>query len=234
MAFLYALQNPKKWNDYLRIYNMSDDELFQTTRFPRQSVHELIDLLHDDLTRHTERSHAVPVDTQVLTALQFYSTGSFQWMVGRSTGLSQLSVSRVITGVTDALCKLADKSLCFPLHQQALTDSKQAFSAIAGFGNVIGSVDCTHIPIKSPSVHEEAYVNRKGVHTINVQAVCDANMRFLDVVAKWPGATHDSFIWRSSSLRELFEGGHIQGGWLLGMLKFSINFMQPGKIHQQH
>ena len=198
--------------------SLTDDELFQSTRFPRQAVYELIDLLHDDLQRQTERSHAVPVETQVLAALQFYSSGSFQWMLGQSIGLSQASVSRVITGVTEALYKVADRIITFPTTRQKITDNKQAFSAIAGFPNVIGAIDCTHIPIKSPSSNEEAYVNRKGVHTINVQAVCDANMRLLDIVAKWPGSTHDSFIWRSSNLHQLFEYGHLQGGWLLGML----------------
>ena len=102
-----------------------------------------------------------PVETQVLAALQFYSSGSFQWMVGRSTGLSQASVSRVITGVTDALCNLAGRTITFPLTRQTITDNKQAFSAIAGFPNVIGAIDCTHIPVKSPANNEEAYVNRK-------------------------------------------------------------------------
>jgi len=51
-----------------------------------------------------------------------------------------------------------------------------------------------HIPIKAPSVNEEAYVNRKGVQTINIQAVCDAGMKLLNVVAKWPGSSNDSFI----------------------------------------
>jgi len=223
MALLYILHGRKSWNDFVRVESLTDDELFQSTRFPRQAVHEIINLLHDDLKRQTERSHAVPVDTQVLAALQFYSSGSFQWMLGRSAGLSQASVSRIITGVTDALCKLANRTIMFPLNQQAITDNKQAFSAIAGFPNVIGAIDCTHIPIKSPTENEEAFVNRKGIHTINVQAVCDANMRLLDLVAKWPGGTHDSFIWRSSSLHELFEGGHIQGGWLLGIcLHFAL------------
>jgi len=54
---------------------------------------------------------------------------------------------------------------------------------------VIGAIDCTHIPIKSPSSNEEEYVNRKGVYTINMQAVFDANMRLLDIVAKWPDST---------------------------------------------
>ena len=206
--------------------SLTDDKLFQSTRFPRRAIHELIDLPRDDLERQTARSRAVPADTQVLAALQFYSSGSFQWMLGQSSGMSQASVSRVITGVTDALCHLANRTITFPVIRQKIIDNKQAFSAIAGFPNVIGAIDCTRIPIKSPANNEEAYVNRKGVHTINVQAVCDPNMRLLDVVAKWPGSTHDSFIWRSSNLHQLFEDGHLQGGWLLGMLNilFTFNF----------
>ena len=40
---------------------------------------------------------------------------------------------------------------------------------IAGFPNVIGCVDGTHIPIIAPSVDEVDYVNRKSFHSINVQ-----------------------------------------------------------------
>jgi len=49
--------------------NRQSDRLFQSTGFPLQAIHELVDLLRDDLERQTERSHSVPVETQVLTAL---------------------------------------------------------------------------------------------------------------------------------------------------------------------
>lgn len=79
MAHLYVLQRRQKtWNELVSVDSLSDDELYQSTRFPRRAVHELVDLLRDDLERQTERSHAIPVETQVLTALQFYSSGSFQ------------------------------------------------------------------------------------------------------------------------------------------------------------
>lgn len=34
---------------------------------------------------------------------------------------------------------------------------------------MIGCIDGTHIPIKAPSINEGDYVNRKSVHSINVQ-----------------------------------------------------------------
>jgi hypothetical protein len=36
---------------------------------------------------------------------------------------------------------------------------------------VIGAIDCTHVAIVRPTIHEEHFVNRKGYHSMNVQAV---------------------------------------------------------------
>ena len=47
---------------------------------------------------------------------------------------------------------------------------------------------------------------------MNMQVVFDANFNILDVVAKWPGATHDSRILTESGLRQLFERHHVPVG----------------------
>ncbi|KAM4522847.1 putative nuclease HARBI1 isoform 2-T3 [Odontesthes bonariensis] len=80
-------------------------------------------------------------------------------------------------------------------------DIKEEFYRIAGFPNVIGAVDCTHIKIKSLSGgHEGDFVNRKNFHSINVQMVCNADYLISNVVAKWPGSVHDSRVFRNSDL----------------------------------
>jgi hypothetical protein len=53
-------------------------------------------------------------------------------------------------------------------------------------------------------------------HAINIQCVCDANYMIRDIVAKWPGATHDAHIWNNCKLAKAFEDGTIKGAWLLG------------------
>ena len=50
-----------------------------------------------------------------------------------------------------------------------------------------------------------------------MQAVCDSEMLFTDVVARWPGSTHDSYIFNQSSIRDRFEDGELDG-CLLGEL----------------
>lgn len=37
------------------------------------------------------------------------------------------------------------------------------------FPKVIGAVDGTHIKITAPKLHPEAYINRKGYHSIQLQ-----------------------------------------------------------------
>ena len=39
-----------------------------------------------------------------------------------------------------------------------------------------------------------AFVNRKQFYSINVQAVCDSDAFITNIVARWPGSTHDSRI----------------------------------------
>ena len=60
---------------------------------------------------------------------------------------------------------------------------------------MFGCTDGSHVPIVAPSHNEEIYVNRKSFHSTNIQAICDNNLKFIDVVAKWPGSTHDAIIW---------------------------------------
>ena len=79
-------------------------------------------------------------------------------------------------------------------------------AAIEGFRtrpavkNVIGAIDGSHIAIKAPSQRPTNYINRKGFHSIVLQAVCDNRMLFTDCFVGWPGSVHDSRDYRNSLL----------------------------------
>ena len=54
--------------------------------------------------------------------------------------------------------------------------TREKLYQIAGFPDLLGCVDGTHIRIKRPKDNENDFVNRKGYHSINTQIVCDADL----------------------------------------------------------
>jgi len=61
MALFYVMnaRKEKVCNAPIRLSDLSDNEIYQMTRFPRAAVNELIELMRDDLQQPTARSYAV-------------------------------------------------------------------------------------------------------------------------------------------------------------------------------
>lgn len=51
----------------------------------------------------------------------------------------------------------------------------------------------------------EIFRNRKGYFSLNVQFITDANLKIMDVVARWPGSQHDNTIFNHSQIKARFE-----------------------------
>ena len=125
-------------------------------------------------------------------------------------------VSKVLSQFVDAIIKVAPNYTYMPENSEDRESVKSSFFKMAGFPGVLGCIDGTHIPLIAPTEDEYSYVNRRKFHSINVQAVCDANAIFLDVVARFPGQHHDSYILRASHLHDRFEEKEFGDCWLLG------------------
>lgn len=124
---------------------------------------------------------------------------------------------RIIKKITEAIASLRPQYIHCPNSNQSLRHTKESFYNIARFPKVIGAIDCTHVKIQSPGGEEaEVYRSRKGIFTINVQAVCDSTLKFLDLVARWPGSTHDSTIFNASRIHARFINGEMGDALLLG------------------
>ncbi|KAI6658165.1 Nuclease HARBI1 [Oopsacas minuta] len=108
-------------------------------------------------------------------------------------------MSNCVRGVTDALCSIEKDYIQFPTAARQMRMQHGIMEKFR-FPKVLGCIDDTHIPIGAPSTNEAIYVNHKSFHSINVQAICDDIFKFIDVVVKWPGSTHDAFIWTQSGI----------------------------------
>uniref|UniRef100_A0A8C1KSX7 Putative nuclease HARBI1 n=1 Tax=Cyprinus carpio TaxID=7962 RepID=A0A8C1KSX7_CYPCA len=197
-------------------------------RFSREGVIYIINLLEPHIKCSTRRSRALTTAQTVCIALRFFASGTFLYTIGDAENLVKSAVCHAIRKVYLALKQFLGVFVVFPSHLRPQV-VKQNFFAIAGFPNVIDAIDCTHIPIKAPpGPNEGDFVNRKGVHSVNVQMVCDSMFHITNVEAKWPGSVHDSRIFRESHLCTLFERGDFDG-ILLGDRGYACRqyFMTP-------
>lgn len=93
-----------------------------------------------------------------------------------------------------------------------LNQFKRDVYNIAHFPGIIGLVDGTHIPIKSPGgANAEVFRNRKGFFSINVQIVSGPNSEILNIINRWPGSAHDARIFENSSIRVQLEDRQLPG-----------------------
>ncbi|XP_018406996.1 PREDICTED: putative nuclease HARBI1 [Cyphomyrmex costatus] len=100
------------------------------------------------------------------------------------------------------------------------------------FPGAIGAIDCTHINIIAPRVHEEAYVNHHGNHSLNVQAIVDPDLKILNINARYPGARNDAYIWNASPIKRAMEYHYNHGErrtYLIGDAGYPLEpwFMTP-------
>nr|XP_023659459.1 putative nuclease HARBI1 [Paramormyrops kingsleyae] len=162
-----------------------DDILHERYRFSSEGIRYLCQLLGPEVSNSTRRSNALTIEHTVCLALRYFASGQFMYSIGDAEHLSKNTVCRAVRKVVLALSKLLDAFVVFPGHLSALRN-KEGFHAIAGFPRVIGIIDCTHIPISAPlGEHEGDYVNRKSIHSINVQMTCDHQLMVTSLDARW-------------------------------------------------
>lgn len=126
---------------------------------------------------------------------------------------------------------LSQKYIRFPRNLNERTETKAQFEALFDFPGILGVVDGTHIALTAlPAEIENAYVNRKGFHSINTQFVCDANMMITNVNARFAGSTHDAFIFGGSllntRLEELHRSDPLTFNFLLGNCEIYTSIVQ--------
>ncbi|XP_029929782.1 putative nuclease HARBI1 [Myripristis murdjan] len=191
-----ALVLRRAFRDRLDPLAFPDDYLYERCRFSADGIRYLCRLLGPRIKHRTARSHELSVEQMVCVALHFFASGGFLYSVGDAEQLNKATICRTIRREYLAIKALSDVFIHRRLH-----DIKEEFYRIAGFPNVTGALDCTHIKIKSPSgAHEADFVNKKSFHSINVQMVCNAHCLISNVVAKWSGSVHDSRVFQTSGI----------------------------------
>nr|XP_014347930.1 PREDICTED: scavenger receptor cysteine-rich type 1 protein M130-like [Latimeria chalumnae] len=87
---------------------------------------------------------------------------------------------------------------------------------------VLGAMDCIHIGIITPREEPLLDLNHKRYYSINVQMICNAEYNILNVVAKFPGSTHDIHIWSQCGLSRVLSMLPEGSGHLLDKMELRL------------
>ncbi|RCN40936.1 hypothetical protein ANCCAN_13133 [Ancylostoma caninum] len=142
----------------------------------------------------------IPKRTQILMAIRYLSTNSFQSAVGDKFG------------VTDVVARFIR---FYPDSEQWCAERAAEFAQQCKFSNIIGAIDGSLVKVQRPRTHGWQYQSRKACTAVNMVAITDARGRFLYIDCRFPGRCHDSAIWTRSDGSRLFEDGHAAPGYSL-------------------
>ncbi|XP_055628999.1 putative nuclease HARBI1 [Toxorhynchites rutilus septentrionalis] len=180
-----------------------DDNFKQLYRFSRENVDHLAQFF---LGNDNETRGGALGDIQRMKCfLRYLGDPGFQVGVGEDLGIHQTTVCKTIWAVCKAIVIKANDWIRFPQTTQELEHEKKVWLSKHRMPGAIGAIDCTHILIKRPNIYKDEFINRKGLHSFNVQATCNAKEIFTSIDCKWAGSVHDARIWRNSEILKIMQ-----------------------------
>ncbi|XP_045199193.2 putative nuclease HARBI1 [Mercenaria mercenaria] len=178
----------------------SIDDFQVRFRLSRTSFEQLVAELSTALSIRSKKVKIGP-EKQLLIFLKYLSSLHTLQEIADIFGASESSAHVIIKDVAKKIRKHIQPSVIkWPAKQQNSADIDDGFQQLKGFPAVIGAIDCSHIPIRTPKEYPENYINRKCFPSIILQAVCESDLRFTDVYCGWPGSVHDARVLKKSPL----------------------------------
>ncbi|XP_019626781.1 PREDICTED: protein ALP1-like [Branchiostoma belcheri] len=188
------------WWDTVVFHPAFDDkEWYRRFRMTRATFLRICDELEPRLVRTTTRLRTpIPVRKRVAVAIYWLASGDLFRTVADLFGLSTASVCNLVHDFCQVVVEtLLPRYISWP-KGEALRQTVNGYEQRWAFPQCAGAVDGTHIEVKAPSEGHTDYFNRKGYHSVVLQAVVDFCYRFTDINVGWPGCVHDARILRNS------------------------------------
>ncbi|KAL4709478.1 hypothetical protein ACJJTC_012815 [Scirpophaga incertulas] len=171
-------------------FDLPDSTFLETYRLPKDVVRSLINEV-TPVMPETTKSIEFSVESKVLAALSFYASGKFQKTMGGKSDptVTQYFVGSAVQQVTEAINhpSIVKKYIHFPHLRNERDMIKTRFYMKYGIPNVVGCIDCTHVPIARPDDDQKIHFN-KSYHSKKVQIICDSELNIISVDASAGGS----------------------------------------------
>ena len=200
-----------------------DPALFRRKyRMGFDSFYKLLDILEphlkdtgEDMKFGSTPNGPITKSARLSMALRYFAGGDPADICDHH-GCSLDEPLRSVWFVVDAIHEAPEMNIVFPQthEEQALVAEGFRAKSEIGIDNCVGAIDGILIWIHKPGKNDvkaikfepaKFYCGRKKKFGLNMQAMCDARGRFLDVEIKYPGSTSDFFAFEQSELKSDIE-----------------------------
>ena len=221
-----GLQKKRCRKSFDEIQAQFSDLMFRRVyRMHKSSFNRLYTILQPQLdcifgggARGCNSAYHISTKCRLSMALRYFAGGS-PYDIMQVHGVCHVSVLESVWGVVDAINATTFFDYSFPSHEQQRKIAA-GFKAKSGadFNNVVGAIDGLVICTRMPNLAESIAMNigqtnfrchRKDKYGLNLQAICDHNLKFTWVDMKWPAATSDYMAWVTSSLYRALENNAV-------------------------
>ena len=197
VSFVNNVVPPEEWKENFRMSRSTFLSLCQTMKphIERQNTH---------------MRQPVEVERQVALTLYYLADEGRMRKTANAFGLSRSSVSIIVRRVCSAICEhMGPQLIRLPMTEAEVREKTTNFFHHWQFPQCLGAVDGTHVDIKQSSDNATDFINHKSRFSLNIQACCDYNCQFMDVVVKWPGSVHGTRMFVNSALNQKLRSGVI-------------------------
>ncbi|XP_035859383.1 protein ALP1-like [Sander lucioperca] len=187
-------------NFWAQAQTFDQDEWKAQFRVSRLTFDYLLDRIGPAIKRR-RTNYRAPIEPRRRLAITLWwlaRSGEYRSIAGLF-GVGIATVCVIVRQVTSAIVeRLYRRVVSLPSGPRL--DATMAAFRDRCYPQCAGAIGSTHIPIAPPRDNPDHYVNRRGWHSVVLQAVVDHNICFTDVYAGWPGGTSSAAVLSSSDL----------------------------------
>jgi hypothetical protein len=207
------------WNIF---HELGPTYVCRACRMDEVAFYDLHRKLHKHMTKKRRNNKKKTAKNGVISTILHlsvtirYFAGGNPYDISIAHGISHTEVFRSVWRVVDAVNKCPALSFSFPANHDKQEEIAFGFLARseAGFSHCVGCINGMLLWIDGPTEADceiaavkpkKFFCGQKKKFGLNLQAVCDAKGRFIDVCIGHPGSTSDYLAFCTSSLKYKLE-----------------------------
>ncbi|XP_072141350.1 uncharacterized protein [Dermacentor andersoni] len=183
---------------------LGDGHFKQGFRVSPATFRYLVDCLRPSLERvTTNMRECIAVEKVVAIGLFKLWSVAEDRVVATVFGVGRSTVNGIYREFCEAVISVLEKDWLKMLRPADMDEHIREFMAVCDFPQAVGALDGCHFPVSPPEEHATDYYNYKGWHSIILLALVDHKYRFRYINVGAPGRSHDSHVYRMSSLSQM-------------------------------